>query len=110
MQIFTKNQQAIAHRIEETSDKTNWKDWRWQLKHAIKSIDKDQSVIKSIKLIHKNFSDIVDIIFAKGGDRTLNNIPEREICEKLNIEMQFGIGGKKIQSSSKLIKKCKEKK
>lgn len=40
MQIFTKNQQAIAHRIEETSDKTNWKDWRWQLKHAIKSIDK----------------------------------------------------------------------
>lgn len=71
---------------------------------AIKAIDKDESVVESIKLIHKNFSDIADIIFVKGGDRTLDNIPERDICKKLNIEMRFDVGGNKIQSSSELIK------
>lgn len=75
---------------------------------AIKSIDKDQSVIESIKLIHKNFSDIADIIFVKGGDRTLNNIPEKEICEELNIVMKFNVGGNKIQSSSELINKIRK--
>jgi len=41
-------------------------------------------------------------IFAKGGDRTLENIPERKTCEKLGIKMVFGIG-KKIRSSSELL-------
>lgn len=77
---------------------------------AIKAIDKNESVIESIRLIHKNFFDIADIIFAKGGDRTIDNIPEREICEKLNIEMRFNIGGEKVQSSSELLKKYGEKK
>ena len=40
MSIYTKKQESIAHRIEETSDKGNWKDWKWQLKHAIRSIEK----------------------------------------------------------------------
>ncbi|HPR59622.1 MAG TPA: lysine 2,3-aminomutase, partial [Prolixibacteraceae bacterium] len=44
MSIYTKKQQNIAHRIEETSDKNNWKDWKWQLKHAIRSIDKFEKV------------------------------------------------------------------
>lgn len=44
MQIFTENQQNIAHRIEHESTLSNWKDWKWQLKHAIKSIEKFQWV------------------------------------------------------------------
>ena len=40
-------------------------------------------------------------IFANGGDR--EDVPEKEICEKLGIETVFGVGGGKIQSSSKLI-------
>jgi D-beta-D-heptose 7-phosphate kinase/D-beta-D-heptose 1-phosphate adenosyltransferase len=39
-------------------------------------------------------------VFAKGGDRTLDNIPEKAVCERLNIKMIFGVGGGKIQSSS----------
>jgi cytidyltransferase-like protein len=40
-------------------------------------------------------------IFAKGGDRTLENIPEKEVCERRNIKMIFGVGGEdKPQSSS----------
>ncbi len=51
-------------------------------------------------------------IFAKGGDRTLNNIPltEREACESLGIDLRFGVGGPKIQSSSWLVNKSRREK
>ncbi len=43
-------------------------------------------------------------IFAKGGDRTLENIPEAEVCVRRGISMQFGVGGSdKPQSSSWLV-------
>ena len=62
------------------------------------SIDKDKTVCKTLELIKPD-------IFAKGGDRTLGNIPEVPVCEKLGIKMVFGVGGGKVQSSSWLIKK-----
>lgn len=43
-------------------------------------------------------------IFANGGDRKLNNIPEMAICKKINCEMIFNVGGGKSQSSSWLLK------
>lgn len=39
MQIFTEKQQSIANRIDEKTTLSRWRDWKWQLKHAIKSID-----------------------------------------------------------------------
>jgi cytidyltransferase-like protein len=44
-------------------------------------------------------------IFAKGGDRTPDNMPksEVELCEKLGIKIVYGVGGGKAQSSSWLI-------
>lgn len=48
--------------------------------------------------------------FANGGDRTSNNTPEKQVCEDLNIEMLWNIGGGKIRSSSDLVKEVKEKK
>ncbi len=44
-------------------------------------------------------------IFANGGDRLLDNIPEVQICKKLGIEMVFNVGGDKVRSSSELLKK-----
>ena len=45
------------------------------------------------------------MVFANGGDRkSESDIPETEICKKLNVEMVFNIGGDKIQSSSELLK------
>lgn len=38
--IFNNVQKRIARRIEEKPKLSNWKDWRWQLKHSIKSLDK----------------------------------------------------------------------
>lgn len=66
---------------------------------VIASIDKDRSVCKTLEKIRPN-------VFANGGDRTSRNIPEIETCEKLGIQMIFGLG-KKIQSSSKLMDKIK---
>lgn len=40
MSIFDPEQQSIANKIEKNSNISHWKDWHWQLKHSIKSIDK----------------------------------------------------------------------
>lgn len=65
---------------------------------VVVSIDKDSSVCKTLEMLKPD-------IFAKGGDRTIDNIPEKATCEKLGIKMVFGVGGGKIQSSSWLINK-----
>ena len=46
-------------------------------------------------------------IFAKGGDRTEDNMPEieKDICAKIGCKIAYGIGGDKIQSSSSLVKR-----
>jgi D-beta-D-heptose 7-phosphate kinase/D-beta-D-heptose 1-phosphate adenosyltransferase len=52
-------------------------------------------------------------IFANGGDRKLDNIPEVAVCQQINCRMVFNLGqGGKVQSSSWLVNKqrTKEKK
>jgi D-beta-D-heptose 7-phosphate kinase/D-beta-D-heptose 1-phosphate adenosyltransferase len=45
-------------------------------------------------------------IFANGGDRLKNNIPEVILANKLGIKLIFGIGhGGKVESSSWLLKR-----
>jgi lysine 2,3-aminomutase len=39
MEIFNGTQQAIANNINIDSTISNWKDWKWQLKNTIKTID-----------------------------------------------------------------------
>ena len=58
------------------------------------SIDEDKSVCKSLEYIKPD-------IFANGGDRSLEEIPETTIMEKYNIKMVDGLG-LKIRSSSDL--------
>jgi len=48
-------------------------------------------------------------IFANGGDRKLDNIPEVPVCEEIGCKMVFNVGrGGKIQSSSRLLEKYKK--
>jgi D-beta-D-heptose 7-phosphate kinase/D-beta-D-heptose 1-phosphate adenosyltransferase len=43
-------------------------------------------------------------IFANGGDRRADNIPEYDFCRAHGIEMRFNVGlGGKVQSSSSLL-------
>lgn len=78
---------------------------------ALLSIDKDMTqceTLKSISLLN-NKSDKNKLIFAKGGDRFAGEIPEANICKKYGIKIVDGLG-KKIQSSSELVKKMKSRK
>lgn len=69
---------------------------------VVLAVDKDGTVCETLKLLKPD-------IFAKGGDSTLDNVPEKEICEKFGIRLAMGLGDK-IQSSSWLIKGLEEKK
>jgi cytidyltransferase-like protein len=64
---------------------------------------KDISVCRELELLKPH-------IFANGGDRKEDNIPEYEICKRLGIEMVFNIGKKgKIRSSSDMVKEAAKK-
>lgn len=72
---------------------------------VIISIDKNRQVNNTIELIYNEMKDRFDkFIFANGGDQTEQTIAERNICEKLGIELVFGMG-EKIQSSSWVLNK-----
>ena len=60
------------------------------------SVDRDASVCKSLDRIKPD-------IFAKGGDRNVNNIPEVAVCRRRHIKIIDKGMGKKIRSSSALI-------
>ncbi|MES3032124.1 MAG: adenylyltransferase/cytidyltransferase family protein [Patescibacteria group bacterium] len=62
--------------------------------------------------ISKDLLSLRPHIFAKGGDRHVGNIPTPEvlICKEIGCEIVDDIGfGGKVQSSSDLVKKAKEK-
>ena len=66
--------------------------------------DKDETandIIKQVCSLYRDFD--VNIYFANGGDRTSDNVPEMKVCDELGVEMIWGVGGGKIQSSSWLI-------
>lgn len=80
----------------------------YYVKHAVPSLDMDdQTVCKSIETLVadaiSSSKEILEFYFAKGGDRNIGNIPEKAICEKLNVKMLFNIGEPKKQSSSAII-------
>lgn len=43
--IYNDNQQSIAKRIEEEPKLSKWKDWRWQLRHSVKSLEKFEELL-----------------------------------------------------------------
>lgn len=74
--------------------------------YAIPFNDKDNSAKDAIYWTRKVFPES-KIIFANGGDRTLNNIPEMDVLDS-NIEFVFGVGGSdKANSSSWILEEWK---
>ena len=71
---------------------------------AILSIDTDRTVCATIKMIAEQFGDEFELGFANGGDQNNDTIPERSVCEQMNVTLIDGLGDK-IQSSSWLLKK-----
>ena len=71
---------------------------------AILSIDTDRTVCATIKMITGQFGEEFELGFANGGDQNNDTIPERAVCEEMNVALIDGLGNK-IQSSSWLLKK-----
>lgn len=64
---------------------------------TILSIDSDESVVKTLEatiLEVKKQHPLATIIFAKGGDRFVGNIPEKVVCEKYSVKIVDGLGAK----------------
>ena len=70
--------------------------------------DSDKTCIDGIKKAKSLYKNSI-IKFANGGDRNNETTPEKEFCDKNDIENLFGIGGNdKSNSSSWILKKWKE--
>lgn len=77
-----------------------------EVDYAIPFDDKDGTAKQAIAWARKAFPD-ARIVFANGGDRTSENIPEMDF-EDSNIEFVFGVGGiEKSNSSSWLLQEWK---
>jgi len=57
----------------------------------------DQTVCGALEILQPDF-------FCKGGDRdSFTNVPESKVCEAIECQVLFNVGGGKVQSSSSLI-------
>jgi cytidyltransferase-like protein len=78
--------------------------------YTIKFNDNDGSARNAIKLV-REMHPKDRIIFANGGDRTQDNIPEMDVNDDLrykNVEFVFGVGGTdKVNSSSWILEEWK---
>lgn len=73
--------------------------------HCILFDDSDGTAIQAIENVKMMYPNC-KVIFANGGDRTPDNIPEMVYND---VEYVFGVGGyNKINSSSELLKRWKE--
>lgn len=74
----------------------------------IKGVDKaefhlgdDGTVIENLKALRERYPES-EIIFTKGGDWNKDTIPEKEICDELNIKIVDGVLGQ-IESSTNIL-------
>ncbi|MAC42320.1 MAG: cytidyltransferase [Pelagibacterales bacterium] len=67
------------------------------------SIDKDKTVIKTIRVIHSEMENKFNLFFANGGDQNNSTIAEVDVCNELKIGLIDNLGNK-VQSSSWLLK------
>jgi cytidyltransferase-like protein len=86
----------------------NSDDWlrRKEIIESIRYVDRVvQHVEDQTGSVAKTLEKLKPDIFAKGGDRTISNIPKSEIetCRRLGIKIVEGVGGDKIESSSWLL-------
>lgn len=64
-------------------------------------VDDDDTAKNFIRQVRAHYPD-AHLVFANGGDRTANNIPEMNV-EDDNLSFKFGVGGKDKKNSSSWI-------
>ena len=64
---------------------------------AILSKDQDRTVCTTLKTIAEKYGHKYELAFANGGDQNNQTIPERKICDEVEINLIDGLGGKYSQ-------------
>lgn len=64
--------------------------------------DKDNSACDGIRKARAKYPHN-NLVFANGGDRGKDNIPEIPVCQECNVELAFGVGGENKANSSSWI-------
>lgn len=70
--------------------------------HVFEFDDSDDTAINAIKYVKENIPSNTPVIFANGGDRTKENIPEM-VWGYDGVEFVFGVGGEDKKNSSSWI-------
>lgn len=66
--------------------------------------DSDNSASDGIRKARAKYPD-AELVFANGGDRTKDNIPETQAANECRVRLEFGVGGEnKANSSSWILK------
>jgi len=75
---------------------------RVEVVRALRSVDEVIGCFDEDGSVCQTLAHLKPDIFAKGGDRVKNDIPEAAICRECGIDIIDGLG-EKIQSSSELV-------
>ncbi len=71
--------------------------------------DSDNSASDGIRKARAKYPNDI-LVFANGGDRTKDNIPESPTCDELSVRLEFGVGGSnKANASSKILQEYEAK-
>lgn len=83
---------------------------RKEILEAIRYVSKVVPVVDEGNSVSHSIRHYKPDIFAKGGDRTIDNIPdeEKDAINSVGGSLVVNVGGGKVQSSSWLIKGSKE--
>lgn len=65
--------------------------------------DSDGTACALIRQVLKRYSPNSTFCFFNGGDRTLDNTPELDVCLKGGVQLVWGCGGGRLQSSRDLL-------
>lgn len=66
------------------------------------AIDEDPSVVRTIQAIADDYPDD-ELVFGQGGDRDSDKVnPEVDVCRNNSIQIQYGLGDGKPDSSSRI--------
>lgn len=61
---------------------------------AILSIYTDRTLFATIKMIADQFRSEFELGFANGGNQNNDTIPEKSVCEEMNVDLIKGLGNK----------------
>ena len=85
----------------------SWEE-RAEILRSIRGVTEVEHVDDSDNSVYEAISRCKPDAFANGGDRKGNNTPEVALCNELDIELIWNVGGGKIQSSSDLVAASKK--